>query len=317
MYTNRTFGEAQISPRIVSTVRSDKDTWDITTSVGSTALFVAAARALAARRENPPAVDPYAEVFCRAVGGEWADLLDGKAPDNKLNTEFGEFFSSYQSSRTRYFDDYFRGAADDGVRQIVILAAGLDSRAFRLAWPKGTIVFELDQPKVLEFKHDVLGDHGDAPTASRREIAVDLRDDWPKALRDNGFDPAKPSAWLAEGLLIYLPAAAQEQLFEGVDSLAAPGSHVAVEEMDPMDPGELEAKRAEERAVGDDRGQFFTLIYNEKHRDAGQWLDDHGWSAETTPVADYLLSVGEPVPPPDSEAGQMVQAGRLVSARRN
>ena len=116
------------------------------------------------------------------------------------------------------------------MRQIVILAAGLDSRAYRLAWPDGTVVFELDQPQVLEFKHEVLAARGDAPTAERREIAVDLRDDWPQALRDSGFDPSKPSAWLAEGLLVYLPATAQHQLFAGIDSLAAPGSHVAVED---------------------------------------------------------------------------------------
>ena len=95
------------------------------------------------------------------------------------------------------------------MRQIVIPAAGLDSRAYRLAWPDGTVVFELDQPQVLEFKHEVLAGSGDAPTAERREIAVDLRDDWPQALRRSGFDPSRPSAWIVEGLLVYLPAAAQ------------------------------------------------------------------------------------------------------------
>ena len=121
---------------------------------------------------------------------------------------------------------------------------------YRLHWPDGTVVFELDQPQVLEFKREVLDSYGAAPTAERREIAVDLRNDWPQALRDNGFNPAKPSAWIAEGLLIYLTATAQQQLFTGIDALAAPGSHAAVEDAVPLDSVAFEAKREEERAAG-------------------------------------------------------------------
>ncbi len=174
-----------------------------------------------AQKPDPLAVDPYAEIFCRAVGGPSADVLDGKDPDHPLKTaDFGEYFVNFQGARTKYFDEYFRRATDAGVRQVVILAAGLDSRAYRLDWPAGTTVFEMDRPQVLDFKREVLADQGAQPRAERREIAVDLRDDWPQALRDSGFDGAKPSAWIAEGLLIYLPASAQEQLFTGVDSPA-------------------------------------------------------------------------------------------------
>ncbi|MBV8928617.1 MAG: class I SAM-dependent methyltransferase, partial [Mycobacteriaceae bacterium] len=194
-------------------MRTDNDSWDITTSVGQTALFVATARALEARKPEPLAVDPYAEVFCRAIGGAPADVLDGNAPDHPLMSEFGEHFVNFQAARTRYFDLYFGAVADAGVRQVVLLAAGLDSRAYRLRWADGTVVYELDQPQVLEFKREVLSRHGDRPTADRREIAIDLRDDWPQTLKHSGFDPAQPSAWIAEGLLIYLPATAQHQLF--------------------------------------------------------------------------------------------------------
>ncbi|MBV9513000.1 MAG: SAM-dependent methyltransferase [Mycobacteriaceae bacterium] len=297
-------------------MRSDDDTWDITTSVGATALFVAAARALEAQRADPVAVDPYAEVFCRAVGGSWADVLDGKAPDNRLKSEFGEVFQSFAGARTRFFDSYLRDASADGVRQIVILAAGLDSRAYRLRWPADTTVFELDQPKVLEFKREVLTGHGDAPTTDRREVAVDLREDWPKALRDSGFDAAEPSAWLAEGLLMYLPASAQEQLYGGIDSLAVAGSHVALEEMQPMPADAFEAKRAEERAQGQAPGTFFRLIYNEQHREAVAWFGDHGWEAAAISAADYVCQVGRPVPPPDTDGGQMLYSGSLVTARK-
>ena len=147
-------------PRRVGPVRSDDDTWDITTSVGSTALFVAIARAVEAQKPQPLVVDQFAEVFCRAVGGPAADVVDGKLPEHQLETsDFGEHFVDYQGARTKYFDEYFRDAADAGIRQVVILAAGLDSRAYRLNWPAGTTIFEVDQPQVLEFKREVLARH--------------------------------------------------------------------------------------------------------------------------------------------------------------
>jgi len=294
-------------------MRSDNDTWDITTSVGQTALFVAASRALEANKPAPLVVDPYAEMFCRAVGGEWADVLDGNAPENKLASEFGEHFVDYQAARTRFFDTYFYEAADAGVRQIVIPAAGLDSRAYRLAWPSGTVVYELDQPQVLEFKRDVLCRSGESPTAERREIAVDLRDDWQGALLDSGFDATAPSAWLAEGLLVYLPAAAQQQLFSGIDGMSVSGSRVAVEEASPMGETELEAARADERESGNE-GQFFSLIYNEQHAPAVEWFGNRGWRSEAVRLTDYLREIGRPVPAPESEAGPMFADIGLVSA---
>jgi methyltransferase (TIGR00027 family) len=299
-------------------VRSDGDTWDITTSVGSTALFVATARALEAQKPDPLAVDPYAEVFCRAVGGPAADVLDGKVPEHHLKTpDWGEHFINFQGARTRYFDEYFGRAAGAGVRQVVILAAGLDSRAYRLDWPSGTTIFELDRPQVLDFKREVLSAHGARPRAERREIAVDLREDWPQALRDSGFDPAKPSAWIAEGLLIYLPADAQEQLFTGIDRLAAQGSHVGIEDGAPLEPHEFEARVNEERtavAEGTEERVFFQLVYNERCAPATDWFGDRGWNPVGTPLADYLRELGRPVPGPQTEAGAMLARNTLVSA---
>ncbi|BDX34758.1 putative S-adenosyl-L-methionine-dependent methyltransferase [Mycobacterium antarcticum] len=298
-------------------MRTERDTWDITTSVGSTALFVAAARALEAQKPEPLAADPYAEIFCRAVGGEWADMLDGKASGSRgrqlLETEFGGHFVSFQGARTKYFDTYFAAAAAAGVRQVVILAAGLDSRAYRLPWPDATVIFELDQPTVLDFKRDVLAEFGDAPRADRREVAVDLRDDWPKALADSGFDAAVPTAWIAEGLLIYLPAEAQEQLFAGIDALSSPGSWAAVEEGRPMPRQVFEAKKQEERDAGE-AGTFFTLVYNEQIAPADEWFGARGWTATPTPLAGYLADVGRPVPPDDPDAGPMAAANSLVRA---
>lgn len=294
-------------------MRSDNDTWDITTSVGSTALFVAAARALEAAKTNPVAVDAFAAVFCRAVGGEWAALLDGSASDHRLATPWGERFVDFQAARTRFFDDYVSAAAAAGIRQIVLLAAGLDSRAYRLRWPAHTVVFELDQPRVLEFKRQVLADYGAAPRATRVEVPVDLRGDWPRALRDAGFDPAEPSAWIAEGLLVYLPAAAQDELFAGIAALSSPGSQVAVEEATPMDGAAFRAAREEERARGEE-GSFFTLVYNEQHRPAAQWFGERGWDPTAVPLPALLDELGRPVPAPDSEAGSMTSTISLVRA---
>jgi methyltransferase (TIGR00027 family) len=294
-------------------VRTENDTWDIKTSVGSTALFVATARALEARRPNPVAVDPFAEVFCRAAGGDWADVLEERAPDHPLKTDFGRHFVDFQAVRTQYFDAYFEAAAAVGVRQIVILAAGLDSRAYRLRWADRTVVFELDQPRVLDFKREALAACGAEPLAERREVPIDLRRDWPAALRDSGFDPSKPSAFIAEGLLIYLPAAAQRELFAGIDSLAASGSHVAVEEALPLDAADFQTKRDEELAGGSDR-TFYTLVYNEQHAPARDWFGERGWWAVSTPLPYQLRARGRDVPDPDSESGTMTGNISLVSA---
>lgn len=297
-------------------MRTDDDTWDITTSVGATALSVAAARALEAQRPEPLALDPYGEDFCRAVGGEWADLLDGKesGPHGTMliGSSFGEHFVSFQAARTKYFDEYFANAVDAGIRQVVIVAAGLDSRAYRLPWPDGTVIFELDQPSVLAFKREVMTDVGDPPRADRREVAVDLRDDWKRALETRGFDATKPTAWIAEGLLIYLPASAQEQLFSGIDALSAPGSRAAIEEGRPMPDQVFVAKRQEERDAGQE-GMFFTLIYNEQHAPSAEWFGARGWSATPTRLSDYLTDVGRPIPADDPEAGPMADANSLVT----
>jgi len=297
-------------------MRTERDTWDITTGVGSTALFVATARAIEAQKPEPLALDPYAELFCRAAGGQWADALDGNSGETgalRLRSEFGGHFVSFQAARTKYFDAYFAEAADAGVRQVVILAAGLDSRAYRLPWPDGTVVYELDQPQVLEFKRETLSLYGDEPTAERREVAVDLRDDWPQALKASGFDPSQPSAWLAEGLLIYLPAQAQRQLFEGIDALASAGSRVAVEEGRPMPDEIFEAKQQEERAAGEE-GTFFTLTYNEQHAPADEWFGARAWTAAATPLPALLRRLNRPIPEDDPEAGPMAGSISLVSA---
>jgi len=115
---------------------------------------------------------------------------------------------------------------DASLRQAVILAAGLDTRAYRLPWPAKVVVYEVDQPRVIEFKTRTLAGLGATPTVDCRPVGVDLRDDWPAALRDRGFDPTQPTVWSAEGLLAYLPPEAQDRLFDNITALSASGSRL-------------------------------------------------------------------------------------------
>lgn len=275
----------------MGTMRSHDDTWDIATSVGATAVMVAAARAV--ESESPDALidDPYARVLVEGAGsGIWEKFLDHGLmakleaidPDTAA---MQRYLRSYQAVRTHFFDGYFAAAADAGIRQMVILASGLDSRAYRIDWPQGTHVFEIDQPKVLEYKSSTLRANGIEPTALRHEVPVDLRVDWPAVLRGAGFDETRPTAWLAEGLLMYLPAEAQDQLFEQVTALSEPRSRLAAETAGRRS----DARRAEIRARFDQVAKqlgieqnvdISNLVYNHPHRaELASWLNARGWTA--------------------------------------
>ncbi|WP_024803942.1 SAM-dependent methyltransferase [Nocardia sp. BMG51109] len=282
-------------------MRSDDDSWDITESVGATAVGVAAMRAVETRRPDGLFRDPYAERLVDAVGSGWSRILRGEVhaatPENdRLNRPM----AAALIARTVYFDDYFRVAAAEGVRQIVILASGLDARAYRIEWPSGTVVFELDQPKVLEFKSRVLA--GERPGAEVRGIPVDLRHDWPKALRDNGFDVDAPTAWLAEGLLRYLPADAQDRLLDDAAALSAPGSRAALnigldQREDSAAVRELRAARGRALAEAGVRIDLENLWYSwEGRTDPRDWFAGRGWSVSGTEPSAVLARYGREVP---------------------
>ena len=265
--------------------------------------MVAAARARETESADPLIVDPFARVLVDGAGtGMWETFIDEsvteriKAADPEAAAVF-ENMLGYQAVRTHFFDAFFTDAANSGIRQVVILASGLDARAYRLKWPAGTVVFEIDQPKVLEYKSQTLAAHGATATATLREVAIDLRQDWPTALRAAGFDPTAPTAWLAEGLLMYLPAEAQDTLFTEITELSAPGSRVSAEAIGHRDEERREQMRMRWEKMADEIGlerpvDIADLTYNDSHRaDLTEWLGAHGWIASGRKSTDEMRSL--------------------------
>jgi methyltransferase (TIGR00027 family) len=208
--------------------RTDRDRWDLATSVGATATMVAAQRALST--DEKLIDDPYAAPLVRAVGIDvYVRLVNGEIPVGTESEFDPKRMARGMACRTRFYDRFFLDAAQNAINQVVILASGLDARAYRLPWPAGTVVYEVDMPEVIEFKTSTLSDLGAEPTAERRTVAIDLRDDWAAALQAAGFDPKAPAAWSAEGLLVYLPDEAQDALFDNITTLSAPDSRLAFE----------------------------------------------------------------------------------------
>jgi methyltransferase (TIGR00027 family) len=295
--------------------RTDNDTWDLASSVGATATAVAASRAAASRGPDALLNDPFAEPLVRAVGiDHFIEIANGELnaaeDDPVLNRRA---MNEQMTVRTRFFDDFFTAATASGIRQAVILASGLDTRAYRLSWPSGTTVFELDQPDVIEFKTRTLAELGAEPTAQRRTVAIDLREDWPKALLGNGFDPKQPTAWIAEGLLVYLPPEAQDRLLDAITALSAPGSRVATEHMDMASIPADWAQRLTERSkrIGSTIN-LAELFYTGERNGAGDYLEAHGWSVDVLDTDAAFAAQGFTLP--DDELASFSSGSGYLSA---
>ncbi|MDT5023284.1 MAG: hypothetical protein QOI33_3808 [Mycobacterium sp.] len=275
--------------------RTDDDSWDLASSVGATATMVATSRAMASRGPEPLLDDPYAEPLVRAVGlAPFVRVLDGDVSletDPLLNRKTR---TEQMAVRTRFFDDFFTAAAASGIRQSVILASGLDTRGYRLPWGDGVVVYEIDQPAVIEFKTRTLADLGAAPTAELRTVAIDLREDWPAALRARGFDVSQPTAWSAEGLLPYLPGDAQDRLFDNITALSAPGSRLATEHV--PDPNAFTDERLQQisdrwRSFGFDLNAA-DLFYPGERSVVVDYLTEHGWQVDAHPARELYARNG-------------------------
>lgn len=287
----------------LGSVRTEGDSWDLTSSVGATATMVAASRALASRHPDPLLDDRFAEPLVRAVGHPFfTRMLDGEIPfeDNDMPLTLRQRCEQ-MAVRTRFFDDFFLTATIAGIRQAVILAAGLDARAYRLPWPAGSVVFEVDQPEVIAFKSTTLAQLGAEATAERRAVSIDLRDDWPNALRNNFFDTATPTAWIAEGLLPYLPPEAQDRLLDNITALSAPGSRLATENITDMSVFTDERARSL-RSGWSKHGldiDVADLVWVGPRRPAGEQLVSTGW--RVTQYATEQLYADHGFAVPDNE----------------
>lgn len=279
--------------------RTDDDSWDITESVGATALGVAMARANETASDTPLFTDPYAQMFLDAAAAR------GWRPPTGAMAQRIRAIGNYAASRTKWFDEFFLAAGAAGIRQSVILAAGLDARAWRLPWIHDSVVFEIDQPQVLRFKEEVLAAHRVTAKARHVAVPVDLRQDWPKALRDAGFDATQPTAWSVEGLLPYLPAEAQDLLFERITELSARDSRIGVEAFSAGFFSEdhlarrreqIAKMRAEATEAEDDMPDPEQLWFIEDRPYVPDWLGEHCWDVAALPSDDLMARYHRAMP---------------------
>jgi methyltransferase (TIGR00027 family) len=298
--------------------RSENDTWDMATSVGATATMVAAARAAATRQPNPIIHDPFAEPLVRAAGVDlFARLASGDLEFSDVGTGY---MMDYFAVRARFFDDFFPRALVAGIRQAVIVASGLDSRAYRLAWPEGTVVYEIDKPEVIAFKNSVLSSLGATPATELHVVDTDLRQDWPTALQQAGFDSKKPTAWILEGLMIgYLPGDAQNRMLAEITALSALGSRLAADHL----PGSSRSVGAVMADIVENwrrRGfvvNFGNLTYSHESNDAAKHLQDLGWHTSARSITDLLAAAGVPVGDMDTSPNGQGAVEYLIATRNH
>lgn len=280
--------------------------WDVTHGVGLTALIVAAARAEEAKRPDALAVDRFAAGFVQAA-----------EPAMALAAVDGPVWSAFvgmMAVRTRALDTLILDATTAGIDQIVVPAAGLDARAYRLPWPSGVTVYEIDQPGVLAFKQRVLSDSGAVPHSRYQPVACDLRHDWPSALHTVGFTSTAPTAWLVEGLLPYLSPEAEADLFARITELSAPGSRIGIETLDLVAADEwmhTTAARGFEAATG----CVLAEIWDTRRRAAAtDVLREHGWQTRSRELGELGAELGRA---PTGPAADMARLAAIVDAQRS
>lgn len=182
-------------------------------AVSYTAQWTAAARAVESERADRLFEDPYARTLAGPTG---FSLLERYA---------GAGTVPFLAIRTKYIDEQaVNAAAKHSARQVVLVAAGMDTRTWRLDWPEGTVLYELDRPALLEAKHDMLGEEPLPASRERRPLAVDLAGEWTDTLTAAGFNPAEPTVWIMEGLLFFLPEAAVRKLLTTLRAASGAGS---------------------------------------------------------------------------------------------
>ena len=267
---------------------------DIPRGVGRTALGVARIRARESDRADRLFHDPYAEAFAAAAPGAVAER---PAPPGE-SSSLGAIFQARVAIRTRFLDDYLLAATAAGCRQVVLLAAGMDTRAYRLGWPAGTRLFEIDQPDVLAFKNAVLNSRGAVPRCDRAALAADLREDWTDTLLGSGLRPIERTAWLAEGLLIYLTAEEADRLLTATTGLSAPGSRIAFEYADSRsdNTGASDGGPVGRARTMPGMSRITALWKGGLGAGTPDWLAGHGWQVQTHPIGPVAAAYNRQIP---------------------
>jgi methyltransferase (TIGR00027 family) len=279
--------------------------------VSTTAVGVAAVRAAESAQTDPLFVDPLAPAFVRAAQAFWSVDRDDRDDHEDHDRRRVGALIFWIRVRTRFLDDVVTRACADGCRQFVVLGAGLDARAFRLPFPADARCFEVDLPPVLTFKEQVVRDGGFAPACERVVVPADLAGPWPAELERAGFDPARRTTWLAEGLLAYLTEATREAVIDDVTARSVPGSHfgVTVATVDrrvesARDPDGLPTRP----------GDYVALWQSDPPPDAHTWLGDRGWSVAQHDALERGAAYGIEIPVPRGQRDR--DRARLVDATR-
>jgi methyltransferase (TIGR00027 family) len=262
------------------------ETVGIPEGVGETGLAIAAIRAEETARPDRLFADPLAGAFVAAAG--WAPRRVAPGDRRAAVLRF------WVVARTVFLDELLASACADGCRQVVLLGAGFDTRAFRLSWPPGVRFFELDRADVLDSKARVLTEQAARAGCERVPVVCDLREDWPGALLAAGFEPDRPAVWIAEGLLVYLTAAERDALLADVTGLSAPGSRLGLTMTSRSPSGEDGPGRVT---------RMMTLWRSAAPDDPAGWLAGHGWAARLASARDLLTAHGRSVPGAPAPSG--------------
>jgi len=246
-------------------------------------------RARESVRDDPLFDDPYAAAFVAAAPPVFAD-----GPTTDEDPELAGLEAAFEAAvsvRTRFYDEYLLAAARSGFRQVVLLGAGLDTRAFRLSWPPATQLFELDVPEVLAFKERVLAQAGAEPGCRRTIIATDLREEWQDALQTGGFRSNALTAWVAEGVLPYLSNDDTHRLLLNITQLSSSGTTLALDQ--PSIPDDSLLARAQAMPAMEN---IASMWQGGLAGTAIGWLRERGWAVEAIDsaslAAQYARNIG-------------------------
>ncbi|NUS95671.1 MAG: SAM-dependent methyltransferase [Nocardia sp.] len=249
-----------------------------------TAIGVALIRVRESRRPDRLYDDPLAAAFVAAARPAFdADRW------SRLEALADQFYEG-RSLAVKVVDDSFAAAVAAGCGQIVLLGAGLDTRAFRLGLPPATVLFEVDLPELFEFKEPVLTANGARAECARRVVAADLRGDWARGLAGQGFDPGIPTLWADEGVLGYLPRAAAHAVTATVTELSAPGSRFGIGRF-RVDAAAPRYRELRELVSGD--ADAARPVHG-LGPDAESWFAEHGWRTTFRPWNDLVAPYGRP-----------------------